>query len=67
MKSNIGTIDRALRIIVGLILIGLALTGTVGWWGWLGVIPLATGAFANCPLYSIIGLNTCGSKNCNKK
>lgn len=67
MKSNMGTIDRALRIIVGLVLIGLALSGTVGWWGWLGVIPVFTGALGSCPLYSIIGVNTCGSKSCDKK
>lgn len=62
MKSNMGTIDRALRVIVGLILVGLALTGTVGWWGWLGVVPIVTGALGSCPLYSIIGVNTCGTK-----
>ncbi|MDY0205214.1 MAG: DUF2892 domain-containing protein [Pseudomonas sp.] len=67
MKSNMGTIDRGLRIIVGLVLIGLALTGTVGVWGWLGVIPVVTGALGNCPLYSVIGLNTCGTKGCGKK
>lgn len=39
MKANVGTIDRVLRAILGLVLIGLAATGTVGWWGWLGVIP----------------------------
>ncbi|HKM36434.1 MAG TPA: DUF2892 domain-containing protein [Thiopseudomonas sp.] len=67
MKSNMGTIDRAVRIIVGLVLIALALTGTVGVWGWLGVIPVVTGALGNCPLYSVIGLNTCGTKGCSKK
>ena len=44
MKSNVGGIDRILRIVAGLVLIGLAATGTVGMWGWLGVVPLATGA-----------------------
>lgn len=67
MKSNMGSIDRALRIIVGVVLVGLALTGTVGWWGWLGVVPIVTGALGNCPLYSIIGVNTCGTKSCEKK
>ena len=43
MKVNVGTIDRVLRIVAGLVLIALAATGTVGWWGWLGVVPLATG------------------------
>ncbi|HZJ93269.1 MAG TPA: DUF2892 domain-containing protein [Thiopseudomonas sp.] len=67
MKSNMGTIDRAVRVIVGLVLIALALTGTVGVWGWLGVVPVITGALGNCPLYSVIGLNTCGKKGCAKK
>ncbi len=66
MKSNMGSIDRGLRIIVGLVLVGLALAGTVGWWGWLGIVPIVTGALGNCPLYSIIGVNTCG-KSCSKK
>ena len=67
MKSNMGSIDRALRIIVGLVLVGLALTSTVGWWGWLVIIPIVTGALGNCPLYSVIAVNTCGTKRCNKK
>lgn len=59
MKTNSGGIDRTLRITVGLILIGLAATGTVGWWGWLGVVPLATGAIGWCPAYRFLGINTC--------
>lgn len=62
MKFNVGTVDRALRIIVGLVLIGLAATGTVGWWGWLGVVPLATGLFRFCPAYGLLGINTCPLK-----
>ena len=59
MKFNVGGLDRILRIVVGLVLIALAATGTVGWWGWLGVIPLATGLFRVCPAYSLFGLNSC--------
>jgi hypothetical protein len=62
MKLNVGGIDRALRIIVGLVLIALAATHQVGWWGWLGVIPLATGLVRFCPLYTMLGLNTCPMK-----
>ena len=62
MSSNVGTVDRALRIIVGLVLIGLAATGTVGWWGWLGAIPLFTGLFRFCPAYGLLGINTCPLK-----
>lgn len=62
MKTNVGTIDRTLRILAGLVLIALAATGTVGWWGWLGVIPLLTGLFRTCPAYSMLGVSTCPLK-----
>jgi membrane protein implicated in regulation of membrane protease activity len=62
MKSNVGGIDRMLRIVLGLVLIGLAATGTVGVWGWLGVVLLATGAIGWCPPYAIFGFNTCSVK-----
>ena len=61
--QNVGGIDRILRIVVGLVLIGLAATGTVGWWGWLGIVLLATGALGWCPPYAIFGFNTCAMKN----
>jgi hypothetical protein len=60
MKSNIGGIDRILRMLVGLVLIGLAASGTVGIWGWIGIVPLATGLFRFCPAYLILGISTCG-------
>ncbi len=59
MKFNVGGTDRMLRIVVGLALIALAATGTVGWWGWLGVVPLLTGVVRFCPLYPLAGINTC--------
>lgn len=59
MKANIGGWDRVLRIVVGLALIALVATGAVGWWGWLGVVPLLTGIVRFCPLYPLLGLNTC--------
>jgi hypothetical protein len=62
MKSNVGGIDRILRIVLGLVLIGLTLTGTIGVWGWLGLVPLATGAIGWCPPYAIFGWNTCSTK-----
>lgn len=62
MKSNVGGIDRTIRIVAGLVLIGLAATGTVGAWGWLGIVPLATGAIGWCPPYAILGFNTCALK-----
>ena len=62
MKRNVGGIDRILRIVAGLVLIGLAVTGTVGMWGWIGIVPLATGLMGWCPPYAILGFNTCSMK-----
>ena len=62
MTSNVGGIDRIARIVIGLVLIGLTLSGTIGVWGWLGIVPLATGAIGWCPVYPLIGLNTCPMK-----
>ncbi len=62
MSLNVGSWDRVLRVVVGLVLIGLAATGTVGWWGWLGVVPLATGLFGFCPAYTLLGIKTCPMK-----
>mgnify|MGYP000880023116 FL=1 len=62
MKTNVGTTDRALRILVGLGLIGATLFGAIGTWGWLGLIPLVTGIVRVCPAYLPFGLSTCRSK-----
>lgn len=62
MTSNVGGIDRILRIGAGVVLVGLAATGTVGMWGWIGVVPLLTGAIGFCPVYPLLGLNTCPMK-----
>jgi hypothetical protein len=60
-KSNVGKIDRGLRIIAGLALLGWALAGGPVW-SWIGLLPLATGLFGMCPAYSILGINTCSTK-----
>lgn len=62
MKLNVGGLDRSLRIAAGLVLVGLAATGTVGAWGWIGIVPLLTGAVGFCPVYPLLGLNTCPMK-----
>lgn len=59
MKANIGILDRVLRIGAGVVLIGLAATGTIGPWGYIGLIPLLTGLVSICPLYSMLGINSC--------
>ena len=60
-SRNEGSLDRALRVVVGLFLIGVAVTGR-GAWGYIGVVPLLTGLMGTCPLYSLLGINTCGLK-----
>ena len=59
MTRNVGGIDKWLRIAVGLALLALGLSGPLGWWGLVGLVPLATGLMASCPVYSVLGLNTC--------
>ncbi|MCC0022135.1 MAG: DUF2892 domain-containing protein [Nitratireductor sp.] len=64
-KNNVGGIDRALRIIVGLVLLGLFFVypgAPWRYWTLIGIIPLFTGLFGTCPLYSILGMNTCPAK-----
>ncbi len=63
MKTNVGGVDRILRIVAGVALIGLAATGTVGIWGWIGVVPLLTGIFRFCPAYLLGGISTCDTKD----
>ena len=62
MKANVGGIDKILRIVAGVVLIALAATGTVGVWGWIGVVPLLTAGLGICPLYSVLGFSTCPIK-----
>ncbi len=63
MKSNVGGIDRILRIVVGALLVLLAASGQVGAWGWIGLLPLATGLVGWCPPYGLLGINTCKNRN----
>jgi hypothetical protein len=62
MKTNVGGIDRVLRIVIGLALIALTLTGAIGAWGWIGLVPLATAALGFCPLYTVLGFSSCPVK-----
>ena len=61
-KKNEGTLDRVLRVVAGLVLISLVFVGPQTAWGWIGIVPLVTGAVGSCPLYSILGINTCSTK-----
>lgn len=62
MKTNVGGIDKILRIAAGLLLLVLAIMGFGTPWTWIGIVPLATGLMGWCPAYSLIGVNTCPMK-----
>ena len=61
MSTNVGTIDRGARVVAGIVLILFALmsSSAYAWIGWIGIVPLVTGLFRTCPLYSLVGVNTC--------
>lgn len=59
MKMNEGNVDRALRVVVGVALLALAFVGPQTPWGYIGIVPLVTGLMGYCPLYSLLGVNTC--------
>ena len=59
VQTNVGTLDRLLRIAAGVVLIGLAVAGWIGPWGYLGIILLLTGLLRVCPAYSVFGISTC--------
>lgn len=60
--KNEGNLDRGLRIVAGLVLISLVFIGPQTPWGWVGLVPLVTGLAGNCPVYSVLGWNTCSVK-----
>jgi hypothetical protein len=62
MQTNVGGIDRILRAVIGLALIALTWAGTIGVWGWIGVVPLLTAALGFCPLYTMLGFSSCPMK-----
>jgi len=59
IKVNVGSTDRVLRIVLGLALIGATLSGLIGVWGWIGIVPILTGSFRFCPAYLPFGISTC--------
>ncbi|MFC3853757.1 DUF2892 domain-containing protein [Salinispirillum marinum] len=62
MKVNVGSLDKTLRVVVGVVLLVLTATQTIGLWGLIGVVPLLTGLFNFCPLYTLFGIKTCKVK-----
>ena len=63
MNKNVGGFDRILRVVVGVVLVALAATGTVGAWGFVGIVPIFTGAIGWCPAYLPFGFNTCKTRS----
>jgi hypothetical protein len=64
-KANVGSADRVLRVVLGVLLLGLFYYyPEAGWryWALIGIVPLATGLFGTCPLYSMLGMSTCSAK-----
>ncbi|MGV6807315.1 MAG: YgaP family membrane protein [bacterium] len=59
MQKNEGNLDRAVRVIAGLVILSLAFIGPQTAWGYIGLIPLVTGLIGFCPLYKVVGLSTC--------
>ncbi|MFN8570533.1 MAG: DUF2892 domain-containing protein [Gemmatimonadaceae bacterium] len=63
MKSNVGSADRLIRVVLGIGLLAIAFVGPHTPLGYIGVVPLLTGLFGTCPLYSVFGINTCAAKS----
>lgn len=61
-KANVGTLDRSLRVLVGLVLLVLVGMQEIGLWGLVGLVPLGTGLLGFCPLYTLLGISTCPAK-----
>lgn len=62
MKKNEGSVDRVLRVIVGLGILSLAFVGPQTPWGYIGIVPVLTGLLGWCPAYTLLGINTCAVK-----
>ena len=60
--KNEGAVDRIVRIVAGLAILSLVFLGPQTPWGWIGIVPIVTGASGSCPVYSLFGINTCASK-----
>ena len=61
MKCNVGGVERGIRIVVGALLVSLVFVGPQTPWGWIGILPLATGIFGFCPAWLGLGINACKS------
>jgi hypothetical protein len=64
MTRNVGSVDRLVRLVAGVLIVGAGF-GLHSWWGLLGFLPLATGLSGYCPLYRLLGFDTCGDGGCH--
>jgi len=62
LPVNEHPVERGVRVGVGVLLVALAATGTIGVWGYIGILPILTGALGSCPLYTVFGFSTCPLK-----
>jgi len=62
MSCNVGGMDRMARIAAGLVILALGIAGPLGWWGLVGLVPLATGVLRFCPAYTVLGIRTCAKE-----
>jgi hypothetical protein len=63
MNKNVGFVDRSIRAFAGIVLIALAAAGVIGWWGYIGIIPLFTAVVSWCPAYTLLGISTKGKED----
>ena len=63
MQTNVGSVDRIVRVVAGVTLIALAATGTISAWGYLGIMPILTAAIGWCPAYLPFGISTCKTRD----
>lgn len=63
MQCNVGRVDQVIRIVIGLVLIGLVFFGPQTPWGWIGIVPLLTGLSRRCPAYMPFGIRTCSKSS----
>jgi Protein of unknown function (DUF2892) len=65
LPVNVHPVERVLRVLAGVLLVGAAWAGTIGAWGYIGLLPIVTGVFASCPAYTLLGISTCPTRSSN--
>jgi len=65
MKANVGRTERLIRVVVGIVIVGIGVVYG-SWWGAIGLVPLATGLIGWCPPYALLGINTCSTAAAKK-